>query len=89
MSGLQYFYFMWVDFNAYHLVTVNYGDVATHEEAEVFGATLLDLDQDDYDDYNSESVDLNEVNIDEYISDDEIPSYRLESNNYSSDDEEL
>jgi RNA polymerase sigma-54 factor len=48
----------------------------------------FDLDQDDYDDYNSESVDLNEVNIDEYISDDEIPSYRLESNNYSSDDEE-
>lgn len=33
---------------AYHLVTVNYGDIATHETAEVFGATLLGLDQEDY-----------------------------------------
>ena len=29
-----------------------------------------------------------EIDIDEYLSDDEIPSYRLEANNYSSDDEE-
>lgn len=33
---------------AYHLVRVNYGEIATHEEAELFGATLLDLDREDY-----------------------------------------
>ncbi len=33
---------------AYHLVRVNYGQVATHEEAELFGATLLGLDRDAY-----------------------------------------
>ncbi len=33
---------------AYHLVRVNYGQVATHEEAELFGSTLLGLDRDAY-----------------------------------------
>ena len=33
---------------AYHLVRVNYLDVATHVEAELFGATLLGLDVDEY-----------------------------------------
>jgi len=29
-----------------------------------------------------------EINIDEYLSDDEIPSYKLQTNNYSADDDE-
>ena len=33
-------------------------------------------------------IETNEIDIDQYLSDDEIPSYRLYSNNYSSDDEE-
>ena len=33
---------------AYHLVRVNYGEIATYEEAELFGATLLGLDVDVY-----------------------------------------
>ncbi len=33
---------------AYHLVRVNYGEIATHEEAELFGATLLGLEVDAY-----------------------------------------
>jgi hypothetical protein len=33
---------------AYHLVAINYGEIATFEEAELFGATLLGLDVDDY-----------------------------------------
>jgi hypothetical protein len=33
---------------AYHLVTVNYGDIASHEEAELFGAALLGLDVESY-----------------------------------------
>lgn len=33
---------------AYHLVRVNYGEIATHREAELFGATLLGLDIEEY-----------------------------------------
>lgn len=32
----------------YHLVTVNYGDFASHEDAEIFGATVLGMDKEDY-----------------------------------------
>ena len=46
--------------------------------------------EDDYDDdYDSnEHVDADDINIDEYLSDDETPEYKLNTNNYSSDDEE-
>jgi len=43
--------------------------------------------QEDYDDNGNESIET-EINIDEYISDDEIPSYRLQANNYSANDED-
>ncbi len=33
---------------AYHLVAINYGEIATREQAEVFGALLLGLDPDEY-----------------------------------------
>ena len=33
---------------AYHLPSINWLEVVTHVEAELFGATLLDLDVDDY-----------------------------------------
>ncbi|UZO81263.1 RNA polymerase factor sigma-54 [Aquimarina sp. ERC-38] len=39
------------------------------------------------DDYGSEKIET-DINVDEYLSDDEIPNYRLNANNYSSDDEE-
>lgn len=42
---------------------------------------------DDYDDAGTESIET-DINIDDYLSDDEIPSYKLQSNNYSSDDED-
>ncbi len=32
----------------YHMVSINYGEIATHEEAEEFGATLLGLSEEDY-----------------------------------------
>src|SRR5690606_7361771 len=37
---------------------------------------------------DSETIDTEEINIDEYLSDDEIPDYRTQANNYSPDDEE-
>ncbi len=43
--------------------------------------------QNEYDDVGNESIET-DVNIDEYLSDDEMPSYKLQSNNYSNDDDE-
>jgi RNA polymerase sigma-54 factor len=45
-------------------------------------------DFDDYDDYDNDRIDADEINIDEYLSDDEIPGYKLQANNYSDDDED-
>lgn len=42
----------------------------------------------DYDDYDSEKIDANEINIDEYLSDDETPDYKYKTDNYSDDDED-
>ena len=49
------------------------------------------LQEDNYDqeyDDNNEVIDTQDIDIDAYLSDDEIPSYRLNTNNYSADDEE-
>jgi RNA polymerase sigma-54 factor len=43
--------------------------------------------QNDFDESGTEKIET-EVNIDEYLSDDETPNYKLQSNNYSSDDDE-
>ncbi len=55
------------------------------EEPENFEDTLTNAD--DYDE-GSENIDAEDVNIDEYLSDDEYPSYKTQANNYSADDEE-
>ncbi|WP_196889781.1 RNA polymerase factor sigma-54 [Aureivirga sp. CE67] len=44
--------------------------------------------QDEYDDSGNEKIEAEDIDIDAYLSDDEIPSYKLSSNNYSSDEEE-
>jgi len=38
-------------------------------------------------DYGNEAIET-DINVDEYLSDDEIPNYRLSANNYSADDDE-
>jgi len=43
---------------------------------------------DDYDETGNDNIDAEDINIDEYLSDDEIPNYKTQANNYSSDDEE-
>jgi RNA polymerase sigma-54 factor len=43
---------------------------------------------DDDDDAGNEKIEADDINIDEYLSDDEIPSYKTQANNYSADDEE-
>jgi RNA polymerase sigma-54 factor len=42
----------------------------------------------EYDDSGNENINTDDINIDEYLSDDEIPNYKTHANNYSSDDEE-
>ena len=42
--------------------------------------------EDDYDDGN-ESIEA-EINVDDYLSDDDVPDYRTRANNYSADDDE-
>lgn len=42
----------------------------------------------EYDDTGTEKIDADDINIDEYLSDDEIPSYKTQANNYSADDDE-
>lgn len=38
-------------------------------------------------DYGNETIET-DINVDEYLSDDEIPNYRLSANNYSADDDD-
>ncbi len=42
----------------------------------------------EYDDTGTEKIEAEDINIDEYLSDDEIPSYKTQANNYSADDDE-
>jgi RNA polymerase sigma-54 factor len=47
-----------------------------------------DFDNDNYDDEGSEIIEADDINIEDYLSDDDIPEYKLQANNYSADDEE-
>ncbi|MCF6168152.1 RNA polymerase factor sigma-54 [Lutibacter sp.] len=44
--------------------------------------------EDEYDTTGNENIEAEDINIDEYLSDDEIPNYKTQANNYSADDEE-
>ncbi len=55
------------------------------EEIETFED---EFDDDFNDESDSESIAAEDINIDEYLSDDEIPEYRTQANNYSADDEQ-
>lgn len=50
--------------------------------------SITDDFEDDYDDTDNETITAEDINIDDYLSDDEVPEYRTQANNYSSDDEE-
>ena len=42
----------------------------------------------DSEDYNDENVSEDEINVEDYLSDDDVPDYKLKSNNHSIDDEQ-
>ena len=46
----------------------------------------FDNSTDDYQD--NESINADDINVDDYLSDDEVPNYRTQTSNYSTDDEE-
>ncbi len=57
------------------------------------GKEELEDTSDEYDDVydnesDSETISAEDINIDDYLSDDEVPDYRTQSNNYSADDDE-
>ncbi len=47
-----------------------------------------DIERDNSTTEENEQIEAEDINVDEYLSDDEIPDYRLQANNYSADDEE-
>jgi len=50
--------------------------------------TDLELENTEFDTQEGESISTEDINIDEYLSDDEIPNYKTQSNNYAVDDDE-
>ncbi|UWX55463.1 RNA polymerase factor sigma-54 [Maribacter litopenaei] len=57
------------------------------------GKEDLDNTSEDYEDIydnesDSETIAADDINIDDYLSDDEVPDYRTQANNYSADDDE-
>ena len=58
------------------------------DEEEIYEKDEFD-NNDEYDDYEgSDNIDSGEVNIDEYLSNDETPDYKTQANNYSDDDDD-
>ena len=60
------------------------------EDEEKFEKDEFDNNEDDFDnDYDdNDDYDASDINIDEYLSNDETPDYKTQTNNYSDDDEE-
>lgn len=54
------------------------------EDSDAFDNSL----NNEYEDDGRDQIDTEDINIDEYLSDDEIPSYKTQTNNYSSDEED-
>ncbi|WP_339623350.1 RNA polymerase factor sigma-54 [uncultured Winogradskyella sp.] len=60
----------------------------TGKESEVAEENVDEFDNSEDDFNDNDTIDADEINIDEYLSDDEIPEYRTQANNYSADDED-
>ncbi|MEZ0006164.1 RNA polymerase sigma-54 factor [Flavobacterium sp. 28YEA47A] len=61
---------------------------AGKEEDEYERDEFENDDYDDYDEFENDRIDAEDINIDEYLSNDETPDYKLQANNYSDDDED-
>lgn len=61
---------------------------AGKEEDEYERDEFENDDYDEYDEFDNDRIDAEDINIDEYLSNDETPEYKLQANNYSDDDED-
>ncbi|MEN0080901.1 MAG: RNA polymerase sigma-54 factor, partial [Flavobacterium lindanitolerans] len=61
---------------------------AGKEEDEYERDEFENDDYDEYDEFDNDRIDAEDINIDEYLSNDETPDYKLQANNYSDDDED-
>jgi len=61
-------------------------DTGKESEAAEDNFDEFDNSETEYDD--NETIETDDINIDEYLSDDEVPEYRTQANNYSADDED-
>ena len=61
-------------------------DTGKESEASEDNLDEFDNSEETYDD--NETIEAEDINIDEYLSDDEVPEYRTQANNYSADDED-
>ena len=63
------------------------------EPGEEEGSEIDEFDNTEYDEYDeydgedSERIEADDINIDEYLSDDDTPDYKTQANNYSDDDD--
>ncbi len=62
-------------------------EAGKEEDEEAEQDEFQNEEYDDYDDEESDRIESEDINIDEYLSDDETPDYKLHANNYSDDDE--
>ncbi len=60
----------------------------TGKESETVEDSFDDFDNSNEEFDDNETIDAEDINVDEYLSDDEIPDYRTQANNYSADDED-
>ncbi|MBO0322952.1 RNA polymerase factor sigma-54 [Muricauda sp. CAU 1633] len=59
------------------------------ESGKAESETMDDTYEDAYDDStDNETISAEDINIDDYLSDDEVPDYRTQTSNYSPDDDE-
>ncbi|WP_179316386.1 RNA polymerase factor sigma-54 [Winogradskyella undariae] len=61
-------------------------DTGKESEATEDNIDEFDNSETEYDD--NETIETDDINIDDYLSDDEVPEYRTQANNYSADDED-
>ena len=58
------------------------------EDEEIYEKDEFDNNE-EYDDYEgSDNIEADDINIDEYLSNDETPEYKTQTNNYSDDDDD-
>ena len=57
------------------------------EESDTYDEYESNVNE-EYDDFDNEQINTEDINIDEYLSNDETPDYKYQTNNYSDDDED-